>query len=133
LISLVTMCQPFLSPGGNVMRTATTNWTKSLFLVGVGMAIGVAVPGAQPSSAKEVKRVEPPRIGYVSSSRAIRGFTWANEEGAKITKRRSLAAEEVSAKQDLLAKIKRDQDESTDSLIRTRLAVKAVELKRSVE
>jgi Skp family chaperone for outer membrane proteins len=71
------------------MRITPRNGIKALVLVGIGVAIGVAMPGAQTSNAQEVKKVELPRIGFVNVAKVLRDYKWANAESGRISELRA--------------------------------------------
>jgi len=71
------------------MRITPGNGIKALVLVGIGVAIGVAMPEAQTSNAKEGKKVEPPRIGFVNVAKVLRDYKWANAQSARISELRA--------------------------------------------
>jgi hypothetical protein len=67
------------------MHATRGNWIKAAGLIAIGIAIGVAVPRQLASAAKDTKRPDPPRIGYVNIAKVLRDYKLANQEGRRIT------------------------------------------------
>ena len=108
------------------MHARCGSWIKVSAMLVVGVAIGVAMPGAQPTTAKEVKKVEPARIGYVNIAKVLRDSKWATFEGGKIMKYRKVNGINLAAHKASLIEvndnIRNEQDPESKKDLETQAA-----------
>jgi Skp family chaperone for outer membrane proteins len=115
------------------MKVERTSWIKGVVLVGIGVAVGVAMPGAQPSSAKEVKKVEPVKIGYVNIPKVLRDYERATQEGAAITRRREAYIAKVNLERQTLKSLTDKYQETEDGQLRTAIQQQALATQTRIE
>ena len=115
------------------MWVERANWIKGLGLVILGVVIGIAMPGQPASSAKEARRIEPPRIGYANIARVLRDFERANQEGQRITDRRAELVKRVNDDRGGLARINKEYEGSSNAAEKAELKHRAVELNKRIE
>lgn len=115
------------------MNARCGSWIKGSAIVLVGVAIGVAMPGAQPTTAKEVKKVDPPRIGYVNIAKVLKDYKRANAEGAKITKRRQGYVEQVTADRKAIEELTDQFGKTDDGQLKQVLQEQALAIQARIE
>lgn len=115
------------------MKTAYGSWLKAGGLILIGMVIGWAVPGPQPTVAGDRKRAEPPRIGYVNIAKVLRDYDRANAEGKKITERRQGYVEKVKAERQTLAEATEKYQATDDPQARLALQQQALAIQKRIE
>lgn len=115
------------------MMATRGSYLKALVLIAVGIVIGTAVPGPQPSAAKEVKKTEAPRIGYVNVAKVLRDYKWATGEGARIAKLREEYIAKVKTDRETLGKIQEQHNATVDPELKKALQQQAMTVQRQIE
>jgi Skp family chaperone for outer membrane proteins len=108
-------------------------WFKATGLLGVGILVGWAVPGQEASGAKEKKKIPPPRVGYFNVAKVLRDAQWANQEGAKITRRREEFKGKVGEKREAAAKLRKDLEATSAADTRQALKGKIETLEAEIQ
>jgi len=115
------------------MSVTSKNGAKALLLVGFGIAIGVAMPGAQPSTAKELKKNDPTRIGYFNVPKTISEFQWAKQEADQLNKIRSGYVDRVNTERQTLANLNEQFKQAGDPQLQSALKEQAIRVQLGIE
>jgi Skp family chaperone for outer membrane proteins len=109
------------------------NWCKTSGLVVLGIIVGWGLPDQQASNAKSVRRIDPPRIGYVNIANVLRHFERSNQEEAKIAQRKVAYDESMNAERDVLSQLNMQFQAADNQRLKRELQERALECQRRIE
>lgn len=115
------------------MKAAYGSWLKAGGLILIGIVVGWAMPGPQPTAAGDRKRAESPRVGYVNIAKALRDYDRGNREGYKITELRKGYIAKADAERKALAQLNDKAQAENDPKAKTALQQQATAIQRRIE